>query len=410
MPKSYCSAGSCKRFTYKHEGTSMWYCWQHLSFMTDDDDKGNAKPSPPCEDGVCMVCKGKSHRDKLVLCEEMDCRKSTHIYCLDPKLPFVPLEPWYCAVHCNGRGNVTLEEILPEPGTKLMVLMNSELVWWPAVVVPCDAGYLPPVLPRKGGALNKKRTFKQKTKTNKITTDPTQRPTIVAAYYGQPFGTSSEFTVVKLDWDKIKKLDFSSPYFASPPPALHAALELAKRFDLDLRNNKVLTYKPCAAVAPNTEEDPQTAFMLHLMSNSINLKQYCDERNIKFNTVRKWLCRGRIDGSNETRKTLAVVYAEVGRVYEAAGEKRKEVCMACPSQGSTPKVSSPKRKRPRLSDTMENVLGPSPPLEVTFGITEHMLSEWAAGDTKMPKQARQYVEGVVRHIVGWEVGFDKLPA
>ena len=45
--------------------------------------------------GVCSICTKGHDEDKLLLCD--GCNKGFHLYCLEPKLEFVPFSDWYCA-------------------------------------------------------------------------------------------------------------------------------------------------------------------------------------------------------------------------------------------------------------------------------------------------------------------------
>lgn len=44
--------------------------------------------------GVCSVCTRGDDEDKLLLCD--GCNQGFHLYCLEPKLEFVPFSDWYC--------------------------------------------------------------------------------------------------------------------------------------------------------------------------------------------------------------------------------------------------------------------------------------------------------------------------
>jgi PHD-finger len=45
----------------------------------------------------CLVCKKEDDEDKILLCET--CEGEYHTYCLQPKLPAVPEEDWYCGTY-----------------------------------------------------------------------------------------------------------------------------------------------------------------------------------------------------------------------------------------------------------------------------------------------------------------------
>ena len=44
----------------------------------------------------CTVCKSPTDDSRMLLCENEDCNKMYHIYCLVPPLSVIPDGDWYC--------------------------------------------------------------------------------------------------------------------------------------------------------------------------------------------------------------------------------------------------------------------------------------------------------------------------
>ena len=347
LVRVFCAAAGCRRrlrIKGDAQPTSPLYCFQHLKRVVEDAEENNdgsdseAGPEMPLD--KCSVCLSSAEPAKLMLCEALDCGVRTHTHCATPAMPFVPTGAWYCEAHCE-EGDIKL---YPNPGDKLMVLVRNDMRWWPAVMLPPQAAYLPPTLPRRGGGMLEKpsKSFPRRCQTrgttqgkaqggargrgrgcdsqrteasqhaagaaHAVASSPPRRRTVIVAYYGQPFSAHSAFAAVRLDLDKAKPLNFASSYFEHPTPALRTALRLARRYDLDLSaaaSFALLRAGDAPAVAP-VGAGLRTRLLYHLADAASHLQAFCKAHDLHYPTARLWLCRSAAFAADAER-SLAVL-------------------------------------------------------------------------------------------------------
>ncbi|NWI37210.1 UHRF1 ligase, partial [Picathartes gymnocephalus] len=82
-------------------------------------------PNKTCRVCACHICGGKQDPDKQLMCDE--CDLAFHIYCLNPPLPRIPDEDWYCPECRNDASEVVLagEKLKESKKKQKMASANS---------------------------------------------------------------------------------------------------------------------------------------------------------------------------------------------------------------------------------------------------------------------------------------------
>ena len=399
-----CGLDTCKRVVKRRklEGEDKWYCYQHLEFMEEPEEE---LKEAIIEDNTCKVCKTDGDSNKLVLCEQLGCGIKQHTYCCEPELHFMPPGPWYCSDHVPACGL----KFVPEPGDKIQVLFRAEMKWWPAVVIPRDAGYLPKSISRRGGGamegpINKK---KQRTKSANFSKSRSPRM-IIAAYFGEPLGKKTEFTYLRLDWDQVRYFDPNAACFQNKKTlAVVLAVEMARRFDLDLNQNDKLTFIPSPAssvLPPPLESQPR--FLLWLIEQEKDLNSFCIEHNIKYTTTRRWFSGQELTATTEATEVLNVITSVLEKLPKPDTTNFCTTVVALSEDNDTPDIN-------------EKALPPIPPLVAawpliephlcipreayftTYGLSQSQLTSWKYRKCSTPED--NYIFSVIRSILHWRL-------
>ncbi|KAJ9453601.1 Histone-lysine N-methyltransferase ATXR6 [Diplonema papillatum] len=452
-----CHAPTCKRARKdRRRLLGPWYCWQHAKMLgaaaagggTAIESSTQGAAAAEAAQTRCHACGAGIDKAKMVLCETFDCGRWYHVYCVTPKLPHVPIGAWYCPEHVDSQAHCT--KLVPDAGEKVMVMMSGEMTWWPACIVPTTAAYLPRTVARKAGGAafdgRPHKKYKRRTKTARLAGCSR---TLVAAYFGEPFGTGSELTSLRFDWDKIRPLDFNSDAWYNPSPALATALAVARHFDLDLASNDKIRYVPCPSnpmpVGGVPGVDLHTAFVLHLAAERTDLAEFCKRRAVSRTALRQWLCRKALEADGdaaEARAALAAVREATGRENrELSAQKRR-------LEEDTPKVHSTAKYRKAATSSQVDAgtngqptcvpppgeaaeAAPEPParevpprrqslvelwhrygaqcasesgLTATFGVTPAVYNHWRRGE--LERHVAAHIDRSIAHILSWHIGHD----
>eukprot|EP01060_Flectonema_neradi_P020062 TRINITY_DN27592_c0_g1_i1.p1 TRINITY_DN27592_c0_g1~~TRINITY_DN27592_c0_g1_i1.p1 ORF type:complete len:428 (+),score=62.56 TRINITY_DN27592_c0_g1_i1:78-1361(+) len=399
-----CGMTTCKRVVKRRklDGEGKWFCYQHLEFM----DMEEAFKEGIIENDNCKVCQTEGDTSKLVLCEQLGCGVRQHIYCCEPELHFMPPGPWYCDVHVPAGGL----KFVPEPGDKIQVLFRAEMKWWPAVVIPRDVGYLPRTIPRRGGGAMEGPINKKKLRTKSANFSKSRSPRmLVAAYFGEPLGKKGEFTYLRLDWDQVRYFDPNAACFQNKKTlAMTMAVEMARRFDLDLSNKEQLTFVPSAASSTlQLPVEPQARFLLWLLQQGKDLNQFCVDQGIKFTVARRWFSGLDLAPATESTEVMNAVTTALEGIPQPI-ETQQPVVVAMPEENDTPDINeNPLPPIPPLVTTWSlvepHLCIPTNAFGTTYGLTQQQLLSWRS--RKCSSSEDSYIDSVIRSILHW-----RLPA
>ena len=399
---------------------------------------------------TCSVCDAASNPALLMLCESPDCGARVHTFCATPQMPFVPTGAWYCEDHAD-EGEV---QLFPDPGDKVMVLIKREMRWWPAVVLPSDADYLPAKVPRKSGGMLERscKTFRSGHSTRRggvqlsQSTVSTSSRHLVVAYYAQPLRHNSQFASCRLDWDKVRPLDFDSEVFNRATPSQSIALSMAKAFDLDVTADSFSLVRNATRLVCTSDRE---RLMAKLTEGNTTLQDVCAEGGVSYATARDWL-KGTVVRETPLRAEWltylesfigvslsgveASVEVSVEAVVEASvegeGSEKSPIRSGKAKRSRSPTALSPQVKRMCIrsmgklfernitplgalllrflnlscrgaaSDEFEPVQSA---LQAMHGITPNMLGEWVHGTSKNVVET-EHIGRVVKHTLVWHLG------